>query len=159
MEDLRLLAVHRALRRGELAKQIARRLGFAHVTHLSRAIRMRYGISLKSLRLLPVSCDKLKKAALADGLKPGAQYESCFLGWTKVAYFEGDKKGLVGTKPDDYHWAREDSFEHWSHKLGNEMPRTTDGSGKEITDPSNANWDFPRIKHKLCGYLCVPPKI
>ena len=40
----------------------------------------------------PYTCDKLRKGALADGLRDGSQYESCPLGWAKVAYFEGNKR-------------------------------------------------------------------
>jgi AraC-like DNA-binding protein len=50
MEDLLMQDALRLMRRRLLAKEIALRLGFKHVSSFCRAFRQRHGASLKSLR-------------------------------------------------------------------------------------------------------------
>ncbi len=50
MQDLLMQDALRLMRRGMLAKEIAQRLGFKHVSSFCRAFRQYHGASLKSLR-------------------------------------------------------------------------------------------------------------
>ncbi len=107
----------------------------------------------------PYTCARLKEAAIADGLEEAGSDGKCKEGWKRIAYFEGDKKGLTGNKPDTFHFACEDSDGNWSQKLGKNPVDDVDASGNKITDPTKANWDFPQMGLKMCeGYLCAPPK-
>ena len=47
----------------------------------------------------------------------------------------GTYKVALAVSDRDYHWYRQDSNGHWSHKMGKEKVRRTDESGNLIVDP------------------------
>jgi hypothetical protein len=103
------------------------------------------------------TCPGMLNAALADGLRQPDTDGKCRSGCWRVAYYVKAKNEV----PHGYHWVREDSPGHWSHKPGmNDVtdrqwnPDKKDYSGPKITDPSKDSVGFD---YKFCGYLCCCP--
>eukprot|EP01029_Cantina_marsupialis_P027869 TRINITY_DN774107_c0_g1_i1.p1 TRINITY_DN774107_c0_g1~~TRINITY_DN774107_c0_g1_i1.p1 ORF type:complete len:312 (-),score=66.21 TRINITY_DN774107_c0_g1_i1:250-1185(-) len=94
------------------------------------------------------TCKDVKDAAVRDGLTwigqklPSSQ--------PKVGHWIA----LLIWPNENFHWARKDTNELWSHKPGRTPIRTTDNSGRVIKDPSTA--DF-RPWSEFCGYMHVIP--
>lgn len=104
----------------------------------------------------PVDCNQVKAGAVADGLSWLGKDKDlkCPSGCQRVALVCCDA---------DYHWYREDSPGHWSHKPGLSQATDNDYSGNPVTDPEDAD---RRIKlpdgavleySRFCGYFCVCP--
>lgn len=93
-----------------------------------------------------LTCASVYAAASAD------------LGLTPTAFFPYNGKdddtliALVVSPDFDFHWYRRDDNGKWSHKMGPTPAATIDNSGKEITDPVQADRgtyvDF-------CGYFRI----
>lgn len=103
------------------------------------------------------TCDSVKRSAIADGMVEVPASGKCPAGTHKVSYSVG--KHGIGS---DYHWMRENSDGTWCHKFRLGGPSNKDGSGKLITDPGQADQNFPAVgtqppsSYKHCGYLCSP---
>jgi hypothetical protein len=105
----------------------------------------------------PQDCDAIKKSAMHDGLAEVPADGNCPAGTHKVGFAAG-----TGST-QDYHWLRESNDRKtWCHKFRGAAPSNLDGSGKPITDPSNANLNFGGDQghqpesFKFCGFLCAP---
>jgi len=105
----------------------------------------------------PQDCDAIKNSAMSDGLSEVPPDGNCPEGTHRVGY----ARGSGGTQ--DYHWFRQSNDgDTWCHKFKGLGPSNTDGSGKPITDPADADLHFPRDAghddrtFKFCGYLCAP---
>jgi len=102
-----------------------------------------------------LTCSDIIKAALRDGLKKPDSKGCCPEGYNKVHLFIAHQQ--------DYHWYRQDKGGGWSHKRGNTEATDQDASGKPITDPKEADRNYPhprdpdiRTDYNIdCGVLCA----
>ena len=92
----------------------------------------------------------IRKRAIEDGLSP-----------TPV---EGGYRVFLVFAPNDnpidrdYHWYREDDNGLWSQKHGSNPVDNVDASGHLISDPTQANHNYPGLNYsQQGGYLWVPP--
>ncbi len=112
------------------------------------------------------TCKQMFDGTVADGLKASSKDAKCDDGCWKVAlllhpYMDPKDNTKQATDPtsgdplfDNFHFVREDSPGHWSHKPGNGQATNKDDDGKEITDPEKAKLHG----YTICAYFCVCPK-
>jgi len=105
---------------------------------------------------LYMTCDRIRNAAMRDGLipanEPGDCGGSCPPGYYKVQVFMTSEPWTS----HDYHFVRQDDDGGWSHKQGRfSSPRRDDSNGALLTCPMNQPLNFPpRNYNKYCGTLC-----
>ncbi len=57
---------------------------------------------------------------------------------------------------NDYHWARQDSRQLWSHKPGSTECTDKDANGNLIENPLKSSWKYESLNyHKPCFFACV----
>jgi len=81
-----------------------------------------------------------------------AEKKPCRTGFYRIAL-------AVNSNGDDYHFMRQDATGMWSHKPRANDVTKVDASGKPISHPHRANWDWSSsggINYDVfCGYFCV----
>ncbi len=57
---------------------------------------------------------------------------------------------------NDYHWARQDDNQLWSHKPGSTACTNKDAKGSLIENPLRSSWKYDSLNyHKPCFFACV----
>jgi len=106
-----------------------------------------------------ITCPTMHKYVMSDQtpgimipVKPSDKLKPCKGGYYKMYM-------MVNGQGEDFHFARADNTGYWSHKPGSSLVTNTDASGKKISMPHKANWNYSRaggINYDVgCGYYCV----
>ncbi len=105
----------------------------------------------------PYTCKSLVAGILSD--HPNASIvnksDSCPVGFHKVYLAVDDRP-----KQNDFHFWRQESEGHWTHKLGTQLPSNVDASHQMIHDPELSNKHFDNYQYDTtCAYFCAPTNL
>lgn len=108
---------------------------------------------------MPITCQGIRNAAMADGLMPLPSSGTCPSGKDKIALVVAPCVAPGCSAPyyagNDYHWYRQDSNHMWSHKPGHTQATNVDNSNQTISNPENANrCSSSYCYSEFCGYFC-----
>ncbi|MGO9122965.1 MAG: DUF4384 domain-containing protein [Desulfomonilaceae bacterium] len=113
-----------------------------------------------------ITCEKVKRAAISDGLIPclpkrrskGDEESSATDLLTKTTDVTGHLVAMVAAPGLDYHWLRLDNNGYWSHKPGQTAVTDKDNRGRKIADPRL--WKkYQKMYTQFCGFFFVPTNI
>ena len=113
-----------------------------------------------------ITCEKVKRAAMSDGLIPsqprkrskGDEESSAPDLLAKTTGVTGHLVAMVVAPGLDYHWLRLDNDRYWSHKPGQTAVTDKDNRGRKIADPRQ--WKkYQKMYTQFCGYFFVPTNI
>ena len=104
----------------------------------------------------PKTCPNMVARLLGDNpnVEMSTFNDKCPAGTSKI--------GLIIDENEDYHFLRQDSNGHWSHKPGARKVTNLDATNNLIYDPALANYNYKKNKNgylnydTFCSYLCVP---
>ncbi len=113
-----------------------------------------------------ITCEKVKRAAMSDGLIPclpkrrskGDEESSAPDLLAKATDVTGHLVAMVVAPGVDYHWLRLDDNRRWSHKPGQTAVTDKDNRGRKILDPKQ--WEkYQKMYTHFCGHFFVPSNI
>ncbi len=106
-----------------------------------------------------LTCSNIKDAAKRDGMKEPGSAGQCSPGDHAVSLVISPGGSVNPGTQQDYHWYRQDDNGAWSHKPGHDPATNVDASGRPITNPSQADRNYPSTPANYsidCGKLCTP---
>ena len=106
-----------------------------------------------------LTCSNIEDAAKRDGMKEPGSAGQCSPGDHAVSLVISPGGSVNPGTQQDYHWYRQDDNGAWSHKPGHDPATNVDASGRPITNPSQADRNYPsnRVNYSIdCGKLCAP---